>query len=34
MRGEIEGHWVTLAAVAALWLAIGWFARRWLRQRR
>lgn len=33
MKGEIEGHWVTLAAIAALWLAIGWFARQWLRRR-
>jgi uncharacterized membrane protein YdjX (TVP38/TMEM64 family) len=33
MKGEIEGHWVQLAAVAAIWLAIGWFARRWLRRR-
>ena len=34
MRGEIEGHWVGLAFVAGLWLAIGWFARRWLSDRR
>ena len=33
MKGEIEGHWVELAAVVAIWLAIGWFARRWLRRR-
>ncbi len=33
MRGEIAGHWVELAAVAAIWLAMGWFARRWLRRR-
>lgn len=33
MRGEIRGHWVVLLAVAALWLAIGWLARRWLRGR-
>jgi len=33
MQGEIEGHWVELAAVVAIWLAIGWFARRWLRRR-
>ena len=33
MRGEIGRHWIELAAVAVLWLAIGWFARRWLRRR-
>jgi len=33
MRGEIAGNWLTIAAVAILWLAIGWFARRWLRRR-
>ncbi|MBJ7413713.1 MAG: TVP38/TMEM64 family protein, partial [Phenylobacterium sp.] len=33
MRGEISGHWAQLAAIAALWLAIGWFARRWLQRR-
>ena len=33
MRGEIGRHWVELAAVAAIWLAMGWFARRWLRRR-
>jgi uncharacterized membrane protein YdjX (TVP38/TMEM64 family) len=33
MRGEIGRHWVAIAAVAALWLAIGWFARGWLRGR-
>jgi len=33
MKGEISGHWIELVAVAALWLAIGWFARRWLQQR-
>lgn len=33
MRGEIAGNWLTIAAVAVLWLAIGWFARRWLRRR-
>jgi uncharacterized membrane protein YdjX (TVP38/TMEM64 family) len=33
MRGEIGRHWVAIAAVAALWLAIGWFARRWLQRR-
>jgi uncharacterized membrane protein YdjX (TVP38/TMEM64 family) len=33
MRGEIAGHWVELVAVAALWIAIGWAARLWLRRR-
>lgn len=33
MQGEIRGHWAELAAVAGLWLVIGWFARRWLRRR-
>ena len=33
MKGEIEGHWLEIAAVAAIWLGIGWFARRWLRRR-
>jgi uncharacterized membrane protein YdjX (TVP38/TMEM64 family) len=33
MKGEIEGHWVELVAVAVIWLAIGWFARLWLRRR-
>jgi len=33
MKGEISGHWLELAAIAALWLAIGWFARRWLQNR-
>ncbi len=33
MRGEIAGNWLTIVAVAALWLAIGWFARRWLQRR-
>ena len=33
MRGEIGRHAWAVAAVAALWLAIGWFARRWLRGR-
>jgi len=32
-RGEIQGHWVELLAVAAIWLAIGWFAQRWLGRR-
>jgi uncharacterized membrane protein YdjX (TVP38/TMEM64 family) len=33
MRGEIAGHWVELVAIAAIWIGIGWFARRWLRRR-
>jgi len=33
LRGEIGRHWVAIAVVAAIWLAIGWFARRWLQQR-
>lgn len=33
MRGEIGRHWVAIAAVAGVWLVIGWFARRWLRGR-
>jgi uncharacterized membrane protein YdjX (TVP38/TMEM64 family) len=33
MRGEIGRHWVAIAAVAAIWLAIGWFAGRWLQRR-
>jgi uncharacterized membrane protein YdjX (TVP38/TMEM64 family) len=34
LRGDGEiGHIVGLAAIAALWLAIGWFARRWLKAR-
>jgi len=33
MRGEGGQALVWLAVVAALWLAIGWFARRWLKGR-
>jgi len=33
MQGEIEGHWVELAVIVVLWLALGWFARGWLRRR-
>jgi uncharacterized membrane protein YdjX (TVP38/TMEM64 family) len=33
MRGQIAGHWMTLLAVAVAWLAIGWFAQRWLGRR-
>jgi hypothetical protein len=33
MRGQIAGQWLTLLAVAVAWLAIGWFAQRWLGRR-
>lgn len=33
MRGEIGRHAWAIVGVAALWLAIGWFARRWLQHR-
>jgi uncharacterized membrane protein YdjX (TVP38/TMEM64 family) len=33
LRGEIEGRWVEIAAVVAIWLGLGWFARLWLRRR-
>ena len=33
MRGEIGRDAVWLVAIAAGWLVIGWFARRWLRSR-
>jgi uncharacterized membrane protein YdjX (TVP38/TMEM64 family) len=34
MRGEGKaGHIVLLVAVVVIWLAIGWFARRWLKRR-
>ena len=34
MRGEGNaGHIAALVAVAAIWLAIGWYARRWLKAR-
>ena len=33
MRGEIGRHWLELIVVAALWLALGWYARRWLARR-
>ncbi len=33
MRGEIGRDAVWLVVIAAGWLAIGWFARRWLRHR-
>jgi uncharacterized membrane protein YdjX (TVP38/TMEM64 family) len=33
MKGEIADHWMILAAVAAVWIAIGWAARLWLRRR-
>jgi uncharacterized membrane protein YdjX (TVP38/TMEM64 family) len=32
MRGEIGRHGLAIAAVAGLWLAIGWTARRWLQR--
>lgn len=33
MRGEIAGHGLELVAIGAIWIAIGWYARRWLRRR-
>ncbi|MDZ4054395.1 MAG: VTT domain-containing protein, partial [Phenylobacterium sp.] len=33
MKGGSSKHIVWLVAVAALWIAIGWFARRWLKSR-
>lgn len=33
MRGEIGRHWIAIVAVGGLWLAIGWFARRWLQRK-
>ena len=33
MRGEIEDHWIEVAAVAVVWIALGWGARLWLRRR-
>jgi len=33
MRGEVGGNAVWLVLAAALWLVIGWYARRWLRRR-
>src|SRR6185312_4935408 len=34
MKGEGgAGHVATLVAVVAIWLGIGWFARRWLKAR-
>ncbi|WP_340644112.1 TVP38/TMEM64 family protein [Phenylobacterium sp.] len=33
MKGGDAKHIVWLVAVAALWIAIGWFARRWLKSR-
>jgi uncharacterized membrane protein YdjX (TVP38/TMEM64 family) len=33
MRGEIGGHGLELVAIGAIWIAIGWYARRWLRRR-
>lgn len=34
MSGRIGAHWLVLVGVAALWLGVGWFARRWLVRRR
>jgi uncharacterized membrane protein YdjX (TVP38/TMEM64 family) len=34
LKGGLGDHWLELAAVAALWLAVGWFARRWLARQR
>jgi uncharacterized membrane protein YdjX (TVP38/TMEM64 family) len=33
MKGEIGRHWIELVAVVAIWLGIGWYARRWLGRR-
>lgn len=33
MKGEVGRHAIWIAAAAVLWLAIGWYARRWLRGR-
>jgi len=33
MRGEIGRHGLIIVVVAAVWLGIGWFARRWLQTR-
>jgi hypothetical protein len=33
MRGEIAGHGLELVAIGAIWIGIGWYARRWLRRR-
>lgn len=33
MRGEVGRHALWLALAAALWLTIGWFARRWMSRR-
>ncbi|MFZ5721600.1 MAG: TVP38/TMEM64 family protein [Pseudomonadota bacterium] len=33
MRGEVGRNALWIAAAAAVWLAIGWFARGWLRRR-
>jgi uncharacterized membrane protein YdjX (TVP38/TMEM64 family) len=33
LKGEIGRNAVWLVLIAALWLVIGWFARRWLRSR-
>lgn len=33
MKGEGGGHLLWLAGIAAIWIAIGWYARRWLKSR-
>jgi uncharacterized membrane protein YdjX (TVP38/TMEM64 family) len=33
MKGEIGRHWLELGAIVAIWLGIGWYARRWLGRR-
>jgi len=33
LRGEVGRNALWLIAIAVLWLAIGWYARRWLRSR-
>ena len=33
LKGEVGRNAVWLAAIAVLWLAIGWYARQWLRSR-
>jgi uncharacterized membrane protein YdjX (TVP38/TMEM64 family) len=33
LKGEGGAHLVWLAVIVAAWIAIGWFARRWLKAR-
>ena len=33
MRGEGGGHWLMLGAIVAIWVIIGWYARKWLKSR-